>query len=130
MVKFRILKYNRYLLDMRHNFRELSSWKVSFDLVKEVYLISSKLPNDEKFGLKSQIQRCSVSIPSNIAEGSGRTTDKEFIYFLNIAISSAYELETQLLLCSDLFGVEVTELIGKLEEIQRMIGGLKRKLNN
>ena len=115
---------------MRHNFRELSSWKVSFDLVKEVYLISSKLPNDEKFGLKSQIQRCSVSIPSNIAEGSGRTTDKEFIYFLNVAISSAYELETQLLLCSDLFGIEVAELIGKLEEIQRMIGGLKRKLNN
>lgn len=115
---------------MRHNFRELSSWKVSFDLVKEVYLISGKLPDDEKFGLKSQIQRCSVSIPSNIAEGSGRTTGKEFIYFLNVAISSAYELETQLLLCSDLFGVEVTELIGKLEEIQRMIGGLKRKLNN
>lgn len=115
---------------MRHNFRELSSWKFSFDLVKEVYLISGKLPDDEKFGLKSQIQRCSVSIPSNIAEGSGRTTDKEFIYFLNVAISSAYELETQLLLCSDLFGVEVTELIGKLEEIQRMIGGLKRKLNN
>lgn len=115
---------------MRHNFRELSSWKFSFNLVKEVYLISKKLPNDEKFGLKSQIQRCAVSIPSNIAEGSGRTTDKEFLYFLNIAVSSSYELETQLLLCSELFNIEVRELIEKLEEIQRMIGGLKKKLLN
>lgn len=115
---------------MRHNFRELNSWKVSFDLVKEVYLICKRLPEEEKFGLKSQIQRCAVSIPSNIAEGSGRTTDKEFLYFLNIAISSSYELETQLLLCSELFGLEIKELISKLEEVQRMIGGLKRKLNN
>lgn len=115
---------------MRHNFRELSSWKISFDLVKEIYVICEKLPDDERFGLKSQIQRCSISIPSNIAEGSGRTTDKEFIYFLNIAISSAYELETQLLLCSELFDIEVVELIRKLEEIQRMIGGLKKKLLN
>lgn len=115
---------------MRHNFRELNSWKVSFDLVKDVYLISGRLPENEKFGLKSQIQRCAVSIPSNIAEGSGRTTDKEFVYFLNIAISSSYELETQLLLCSELFDIEMKELIGKLEEVQRMIGGLKRKLNN
>ncbi len=115
---------------MRHNFRELSSWKISFDLVEEIYLICEKLPDDERFGLKSQIQRCSISIPSNIAEGSGRTTDKEFIYFLNIAISAAYELETQLLLCSDLFDIEVIELIRKLEEIQRMIGGLKKKLLN
>lgn len=98
--------------------------------MKEVYLISKKLPSDEKFGLKSQIQRCAVSIPSNIAEGSGRTTDKEFLHSLNIAISSSYELETQLLLCSELFNIEVIELIEKLEEIQRMIGGLKKKLLN
>lgn len=93
---------------MRHNFRELSSWKVSFDLVKDIYLICRELPDEEKFGLKSQLQRCAVSIPSNIAEGSGRTTDKEFIYFLNIAVSSAYELETQLLICSDLFEINVS----------------------
>jgi four helix bundle protein len=82
---------------MRHNFRELNSWKVSFDLVKDVYLISGRLPENERFGLKSQIQRCAVSIPSNIAEGSGRSTDKDFLYFLNSAIASSYELETQLL---------------------------------
>lgn len=113
---------------MRHNFRELTSWKISFELVKEIYLICQKLPNEEKFGLKSQIQRSEVSIPSNIAEGSGRTTDKEFIYFLNIAIASSYELETQLLLSHDLFGIEVAALVDKLERLQRLIGDLKRKL--
>ncbi|WP_343748527.1 four helix bundle protein [Fluviicola sp.] len=115
---------------MRHNFRELTSWKVSFDLVKEIYALSGQLPNDEKFGLKSQIQRCAVSIPSNIAEGSGRTTDKEFLYFLNVAISSAYELETQLLICADLFELDASDSVRKLENIQRLIGGLKKKLSN
>ena len=114
---------------MSHNFRQLSSWKDSFELVKDVYLISKELPEDEKFGLKSQIQRCAVSIPSNIAEGSGRGTNKEFIYFLNVAISFSYELETQLLICA-LFELNVEDLVLKLETIQRMIGGLKRKLTN
>lgn len=115
---------------MRHNFRELTSWKISFELLKDVYLISGELPKDEKFGLKSQIQRSVVSIPSNISEGSGRTTDKEFVCFLNVAVSSAYELETQLLICGELFEVNVSELLVKLENIQRLIGGLKKKLNN
>lgn len=115
---------------MRHNFRELDSWKKSFQLVKDIYLLTTDLPDNEKFGLKSQIQRCAVSIPSNIAEGSGRTSDKEFAYFLNVSISSAYELETQLLLCKELFSFEVSELIIRLNEIQRLIGGLKRKLNS
>lgn len=115
---------------MRHNFRELTSWKVSFDLVKEIYALSGQLPNDEKFGLKSQIQRCAVSIPSNIAEGSGRKTNKEFLYFLNVAISSAYELETQLLICADLFELDASDSVKKLENIQRLIGGLKKKLSN
>jgi len=71
-------------------------------LVKRIYLTTNKLPNDERFGLTSQINRCSVSIPSNIAEGSGRTSEKEFLHFLNIAISSSYELETQLILVEDI----------------------------
>lgn len=108
---------------MKHNFRDLGIWKDSFSIVKEVYELCQKLPDDEKFGLKSQIQRCAVSIPSNIAEGSGRTSDKEFLHFLNIAISSSYELETQLLLCNELFAIEVNDLIEKLHSNQRMIGG-------
>jgi len=114
---------------MRHNFRDLEIWKDSFAIVKNVYEICSKLPDDEKFGLKSQVQRCAVSIPSNIAEGSGRTTDKEFLHFLNIAISSSYELETQLLLVQELFEIDTNEIIGKIQSNQRMIGGLKRKLS-
>ena len=79
---------------MKHNFKELLVWKKSIELVKSIYQITSMLPSDERFGLISQMNRSSVSIPSNIAEGSGRTSEKEFIHFLNIAISSSYELET------------------------------------
>ena len=66
------------------NFRKLDVWISSIELVKKVYLISGKLPSDEKFGLKSQIQRAAVSIASNIAEGASRTSEKEFRYFLEI----------------------------------------------
>jgi four helix bundle protein len=114
---------------MKHNFRDLGIWKDSFAIVKDVYDLFIQLPSEEKYGLKSQIQRCAISIPSNIAEGSGRTSDKEFLHFLNIAISSSYELETQLLLCNEIFAIEVDFIIEKLHINQRMIGGLKRKIN-
>lgn len=113
-----------------HNFRELNIWKDSLKLVKKVYLITSELPKDEKFGLISQINRCAVSIPSNIAEGSGRTTEKEFLHFLNIAISSSYELETQLILAEELFNLNTKELIGEITSIQKMIGGFSRKIKS
>ena len=71
-------------------------------LVKEIYLITQDLPSEEKFGLISQIRRCAVSIPSNIAEGAGRNNVNEFIQFLGIASGSAYELETQLILLFEL----------------------------
>ena len=114
---------------MKHNFRDLGIWKDSFAIVKDVYDLCIQLPSEEKYGLKSQIQRYAISIPSNIAEGSGRTSDKEFLHFLNIAISSSYELETQLLLCNEIFAIEVDFIIEKLHINQRMIGGLKRKIN-
>lgn len=114
---------------MKHNFRDLGIWKDSFAIVKDVYDLCIQLPSEEKYGLKSQIQRCAISIPSKIAEGSGRTSDKEFLHFLNIAISSSYELVTQLLLCNEIFAIEVVFIIEKLHINQRMIGGLKRKIN-
>ena len=114
---------------MKHNFRDLGIWKDSFAIVKDVYDLCIQLPSEEKYGLKSQIQRYAISIPSNIAEGSGRTSDKEFLHFLNIAISSSYELETQLLLCNEIFAIEVDFIIEKLHINQRMIGGLKRKIS-
>lgn len=116
------------VLKKAHNFRELKIWKDSIVLVKRIYLLTAELPKDEKFGLISQINRCSVSIPSNIAEGSGRTSEKEFVHFLNIAISSSYELETQLILAQDIFSIETKSILSELEALQKMIGAFKRKL--
>jgi four helix bundle protein len=99
------------------------------DLVKKVYLVSSSLPDFEKFGLRSQIQRSAISIPSNIAEGSGRTSSKEFIHFLKISLSSSYELEKQLILIRELYDIDVDELMLNLNNIQNMIGGFTRSLN-
>jgi four helix bundle protein len=113
---------------MKHNFRELKIWKDSILIVKSIYLLTAELPDDEKFGLKSQIQRCAVSVPSNIAEGSGRTTSKDFRNFLNISLSSSYELETQLIIINELFKIEIVEIIEKLHEVQRMIIGFKKTL--
>ena len=113
-----------------HNFRELKIWKESMTLVKAIYSITSQLPIEEKFGLVSQINRCAVSIPSNIAEGSGRTSNKEFIHFLNIAISSSYELESQLILVEDIFEIKTIEIIKELQSLQLKIGAFKRSLSS
>lgn len=112
-----------------HNFRKLEIWRLSMELVKQVYALSKNLPESEKFGLISQVQRCAISIPSNIAEGSGRTSNKEFNHFLKIAISSSYELETQLILANELYSIEIEEVSNDLRNIQNMIGGFLRKLN-
>jgi four helix bundle protein len=69
-----------------HNFRELKIWQESMKLVKMIYLLNQELPNDERFGLISQMNRCSISISTNIAEGSGRTSEKEFLHFLKISV--------------------------------------------
>ena len=113
-----------------HNFRELNIWKNGMKVVKSTYIISKDLPTEEKYGLSSQIQRCSVSIPSNIAEGSGRGTVKDFTNFLNMSLSSSYELETQLILVNELFKVETELLIKEIQELQRMIIGFKRSLSS
>lgn len=113
---------------MRHNFRELIIWKKAINVVTSLYLLVVELPDVEKFGLKSQMSRSAVSIPSNIAEGSGRGTDKDFNRFLDIALSSSYELETQLILSQKLFGIEIEKLIKDINELQKMIGGFKRSL--
>lgn len=110
-----------------HNFKELKVWQSARRIVKEIYLDTKDFPIDEKYGLISQMRRSAVSIPSNIAEGSGRNTDKDFKYFLNVALGSAYELQTLLILSQDieLISQERTnELNTSLEEIQRMIYGL------
>ena len=84
------------------NFRDLEIWKNSIELVKEIYKLTIDLPNAEKFGLISQMNRCSISIPSNIAEGCSKDSQKDFIRFLQISLGSAFELETQLEICIEL----------------------------
>lgn len=117
-------------MEKSHNFRKLDIWKRSMTLVKSVYGTTVTLPESERFGLISQLNRCAVSVPSNIAEGSGRSTNKDFIRFLRNSISSSYEIETQLLLCQDLFNTEVEDLIEDLKNLQNMIGGFIKKLND
>ena len=111
--------------------QKLDAWKKSFFFVKEIYLITEKLPADERFGLTSQIRRSSVSIPSNIAEGAGRKSKKEFIQFLSIALGSLSELDTQLLLCKELGFIDqinCDNLISELDIIGKLIYGLMKSL--
>ena len=113
-----------------HNFKELIVWQKARNLVKDIYHSSRSFPEEEKFGLVSQMRRAAVSIPSNIAEGAGRGSNKEFVRFLDIACGSAFELETQLILCLDLDFLpeaEFRNLEVKVQEIQRMIFSLKNK---
>lgn len=115
---------------MAHNFKEMKIWKEAMKVVKSTYFLTAQLPSEEKFGLISQINRCAVSIPSNIAEGSGRSTEKDFLNFLNISLSSSFELETQLILVNDIFNLDVEDLSLKVNELQRMIVGFKKSINN
>jgi four helix bundle protein len=85
-----------------HNFRELKIWQRSKKLVSRIYFISKDPPFEELYGLTSQIRRAVVSIPTNIAEGCGRNSDKELMRYLDIANGSAFELETLLLLSNDM----------------------------
>jgi len=109
------------------NFRKLNVWIDARHLVKEIYLLTSKLPNSEKFGLISQIKRCVISIPANIAEGSAKDSSKDFIRFLQISLGSSYELETHLILCSDLNFInedDIILIIDKIQLLQRRISAL------
>jgi len=114
------------------NFRELEVWKDSRKLVKEVYLLSKTLPDSEKFGLVSQINRCVISIPANIAEGSAKYSQKDFVRFLQISLGSAYELESHLILCTDLEFIEpetASPIIKNIQVLQKRIASLI-KYNN
>lgn len=116
---------------MPHKFKELQIWNRSKLFCSEIYAITSKFPESEKFGLTNQLRRASVSIPSNIAEGSSRASEKEFSRFLQIAIGSAYEIETQLLISFDLNFISENELkscVSELNEIIKMISKFKSTL--
>jgi four helix bundle protein len=111
-----------------NNYKELIVWQKSIDLVERVYQLAKQLPDSEKFTFTSQITRSALSIPSNIAEGAGRKSNKDFGRFLSIANGSAYELETQLILMEKIFSIKTIETLDLLMEIQRMIYGLSKTL--
>ena len=114
-----------------HNLKELTIWKKAIDLTVEVYNITRNFPNEEKFGLISQLRRASVSISSNIAEGAGRNSDKEFIHFIGIANGSAFEVQTQIIIAYRLKFIDKESsklILDRLEEIQKMSRGLQKKL--
>jgi four helix bundle protein len=113
---------------MNKSYRELLVWQKSFELVKSVYLLCEKLPKHEQYGLISQLQRCSVSIPSNIAEGQQRASTNEFRQFLSVARGSAAELSTQLLLAQEIYHLDASTILDDIEEVQKMLYDLQNKL--
>ena len=115
-----------------HNFKDLRVWQKSIDLTTEIYAVLASFPSDEKFGLVSQMKRAAVSIPSNIAEGAGRNSNKEFKHFLSISLGSLFEIETQIIIANRLrlINIEVTqELNVKISDLQRMIFALEKTIS-
>ena len=115
-----------------HNIKKLKIWNDSIDLCVDVYQALANMPNDERYGLSSQIKRSAISIPSNIADGAGRDTNPQFSHFLNIAYGSSYELQTQLIISERLnfISSEVNEsLLNKLNEVQKMVYVFKENIN-
>ena len=113
------------------SYKDLVAWQKARELVKEVYLLTAGFPAGERFGLVGQMDRAAVSIPSNIAEGYGRSTTQDYLRFLRIARGSAFELETQLVLAGDLAlcpESEVARVSGLLHEVIRVLQGLTAAL--
>jgi four helix bundle protein len=113
------------------NYKELNIWKKGIDLVKTVYTLSKQFPAEERFGMISQITRATVSIPANIAEGSSRNSDKDYARFIQIALGSAFEVQTYLIIAKEMKWsgnekIEATELL--LEEEIKMLHAFIKKL--
>ena len=116
-------------MSVSKSYKELIVWQKSMLLVKEIYMLTATFPEAEKFGLTSQMNRASVSIPSNIAEGWGRLSRKSYIQFLRIARGSLFELETQLLITKELNYIKDCEKQEELiTEISKMLNSLIKKL--
>jgi four helix bundle protein len=103
----------------------LKAWQTARTLVTDVYRLTQQFPKEETFGLTLQLRRAAISVPSNIAEGAARTGTREFAHFLSIAMGSLSELETQLLIASDLhYFTENHEIFAQVETVSRLLSGL------
>lgn len=117
----------------RHNFKKLQIWQESIALITEVYEFTSTLPDYERFGLRTQMNRCSLSIASNISEGTSKRSDKHFIKYLEDSLGSAFELETQLIVCKNLNFINEKEFRSfeeKIQKLQSKISNFIDKLDN
>lgn len=115
------------------NHKDLDVWKEGIGLVTDIYKLTSLLPDAEKFGLASQMRRAAISIPSNIAEGAGRNSDNELIQFLYISLGSVEELETQMIIGSNLNYFKTNDLepmFQKIIQIRKLLIGLIKYLKN
>jgi four helix bundle protein len=116
-----------------HRYKDLTVWQKAMELVVDLYRITEKFPLKERYGLITQMNRCAISIPSTIAEGAGRNTNKDFDHFLAISLGSSFEFHSQLVLSNRLGYVEL-EVVEKMEveltHIQNMIVKLKKSLNS
>jgi len=112
------------------SYKQLIVWQKAMELAREVYLLTMQLPKHELYGISSQMQRSAVSIPSNIAEGNKRGTRKDYGQFLKVALGSAAELETQLLLISDIYKpIEIKKCINLVIEVQKILTVIIKKLS-
>ena len=115
-----------------HNFKKLKVWNKSRILVSSIYEIVKSFPKSETFGLISQMKRCSISIPSNIAEGCGKNSNKHFKIHIEVALGSSYELETQMILSVDLKYIDeetFKDTLIKINEVSKMLIGLRNNYN-
>lgn len=114
-----------------NNYKELKIWQKSVDLAVRIYEITKEFPKEEQYGLTSQIRRCAISIASNIAEGAGRNSKKEFKNFLGISNGSSCELETQMIIAQKAKIIDLPllkSIQAQIEEVQKMNRSLKRSL--
>ncbi|MRX37968.1 four helix bundle protein [Flavobacterium sp. LC2016-23] len=115
------------------DFRKLLIWQKSVALTTKIYFSTNHFPKEEIFGLTSQIRRSSISIPSNIAEGYGRESDKDFLRFLNIAIASLFEMQTQLEIAKNITYLneqEFNNLYEDSREVERMLVSFIKKIKD
>jgi four helix bundle protein len=115
-----------------HNFKNLKVWQKSVDLAVKIYQVTAEFPVSEKFGMTSQMRRAGVSIPSNIAEGTAKSSSKSFSNSLEISLGESFELETQMIIAervSLISNETAQQLEADISEVQKMIIGFKAKLN-
>jgi four helix bundle protein len=111
--------------------KDLDVWKLSIQLVKDIYQLTSKFPSEEKFGLTAQIRRSAVSVPSNISEGAARNSNKDYVRFLYIALGSLSEIETQLIIAKELsFSNNIDQLMDQVVLIRPKLLNLIKYLKS